>query len=409
MGYFGSTLCGVGWMGAFRASSRAVAFVRVAIVARILTPAEFGLFSIATLVLAFLEILTETGINVFLIQEEGELKNYLNTAWVVSIARGIAISLLLLLVAPYIASFFNSPNAAPLLYLAALVPLIRGFINPSEVIYQKELAFRKEFWFRFAIFSFDSLVAVLATLITKSAIGLIIGLVAGAILELILSFVIFSLRPVIAFEKEKLTHVINRGKWVTAGGVFEYLFYNLDNVVVGRILGSAALALYQNAYRISTLPISEITDVFGKVTFPTYSKISSEKDRLKRAFIKTNLLIALVAIPFGILVSIFAKEIVLVVLGEAWISAAGALRILAIFGAIKAITNHPYSLFLSLKKQEYLTVTTLVGIVGLGVTIVPFVKAWGIIGAGYSALLGTLATVPVMFYFTLRIFSNAKN
>ena len=93
MGYFKDTLRGVSWMGGLRLSTRVIAFAKIAILARILTPAQFGLFGIALLVLALLENLTETGINIFLIQEKAKLEKYNDTVWLVSIIRGTLISL----------------------------------------------------------------------------------------------------------------------------------------------------------------------------------------------------------------------------------------------------------------------------------------------------------------------------
>src|SRR3989344_3910848 len=151
MGYLSDTVRGVSWMGVLRASTRSLTFVKIVVLARFLSPNEFGLFGIAMLALAFLEIITETGINIFLIQEKADLKEYNNTAWVVSILRGVLMSLALFLFTPYIASFFNSPGAIQLLYLTSLVPLVRGFINPAVVRFQKELLFNKEFSLRLAL------------------------------------------------------------------------------------------------------------------------------------------------------------------------------------------------------------------------------------------------------------------
>jgi len=93
-------------MGGLRVSTRLLAFVKIAILARILTPSQFGLFGIALLVLAFLETMTESGINIFLIQEKAKLERYNDTAWLVSIFRGLLISLIIFLSADAISSFF---------------------------------------------------------------------------------------------------------------------------------------------------------------------------------------------------------------------------------------------------------------------------------------------------------------
>src|SRR3990172_12131370 len=108
MGFYKDTIKGISWMGSLRGVMRSMSFVRLAILARILTPAQFGVFGIASLILSFLEIVTETGINVFLVQQKDDIDEYINTSWVVSITRGILISLIILILAPTISTFFGS-------------------------------------------------------------------------------------------------------------------------------------------------------------------------------------------------------------------------------------------------------------------------------------------------------------
>src|SRR3989344_8381370 len=145
MGYTKHAITGFSWMGLQKLVRRLIGYIRIAILARILTPEQFGVFGIATLSLAFLEIFTETGINVFLIQEKENIDKYINTAWVISIFRGVLIGILLLLTANFISSSFNSPNSYGLLVLASVIPVLRGFINPSIIKLRKELKFNLYF------------------------------------------------------------------------------------------------------------------------------------------------------------------------------------------------------------------------------------------------------------------------
>lgn len=406
VGYFKDTIRGVSWMGALRASTRGLTFVKIIILARLLSPHEFGLFGIAMLVLAFLEIITETGINIFLIQEKAKLDEYVNTAWAVSIARGFLISLVLFLLISPITSFFSSPDARNILLLTSLIPLIRGFINPSIVKYQKDLLFAKEFSLRFSIFAFDTAIAILFAFQTGSAISLVWGMVAGTILELVLSHLLIKPRPRLEFEITKVKEVVNRGKWVTFAGVFNYLFENVDDAVVGRLLNTTSLGIYQVAYKISSLPITEVSDVVIKVTFPIYSKISGDLDRLKLAFTKTLLGVSAIVFPLGLLLFLFTKQIVLLVLGPKWEEAVIVVKMLAFFGVIRAITNCSYPLLLALKRQKAVSAITLVGILGLSISIVPLVKNFGIEGAAIAALIGSIAAAPVAAYYSLKVFTR---
>ena len=125
-------------MGALRGAGRLMAVIRIAVLARLLAPQQFGLFAIASLAIALLEMLTETGINVFFIQEKDRVKSYLDTAWMISIVRGFVIFLVLLITAPFIAQFFKNQDAVALLRVISIVPLLRGFINPAEIKFQKK-------------------------------------------------------------------------------------------------------------------------------------------------------------------------------------------------------------------------------------------------------------------------------
>ena len=406
MAYFRSAVKGISWMALLRGCTRGMAIVKTIVLARFLTPSQFGLYGIAILVLGLLEILTETGINVVLIQEEGKTDEYISTAWVVSILRGILIFLLILALAPFIASFFSSPTALNLIRFSSLIPLVRGFINPAIVKFQKELKFNKEFWFRSPLFLIDAIFAILLGILTGSEYSLIWGMLAAAIMEVTVSFFIVKPTPKIEFEIEKVKRVIGRGKWITFAGIFEYLFQHLDDIVVGKLLGTAPLGLYQQAYRVSTLPISEVGEVFNKVTFPTYTKIAEDKERLKKAFLKVTSIISLLVIPFGLVLFFFAKEVVLILLGDKWLEAAGALKVLASFGVLKAISNSAYPLFLSAKRQEIITLITLVGILGLAIPLIPLINRFGIVGAGYATIIGTLVGIPVGIYFLLKIFKR---
>lgn len=406
MGYFKDTVKGISWMASLRLITRIFTFVRIAIIARILTPSQFGLFGIASLVLSLIEILTETGINVFLIQEKREIKKYLDTAWIISIVRGVLITLSIIIITPFIVMFFNVPDILSLLLFISIVPLIRGFINPSVVKFQKNLLFHKEFYFRTSLFFIDSLISVILAFITRDVSSFVWGLVVSAFFEAILSFLIIKPTPVLKLNFHIAKEIISCGKWVTASGIFNYIFSNGDNIVVGKLLGTASLGLYQTGYKISTLPISEVSDVIAKVTFPVFVKISSDYKRLKKAFIKSILIVFLFTIPFGLILFIYTKEIVNLVLGEQWLDVIPAVKVLAIFGIVRTVSGYCTALFLGVKKQKFVTIVTFVSAFGLMIVIVPLVLKFGIVGAAFSALIGSILSIPFFVYLYRKIFNR---
>lgn len=407
MGYTKQAIKGVSWIGLLRATTRVVSFAKIAVLARILTPAQFGAYGIAALMLSFLEILTETGVNVVLIQEKDKIDKYIPAAFAVSIIRGIIIFAFILIIAPLVAAFFQTPESLPLLQLISIVPLLRGFINPAVIKFQKDLQFQKEFWYRFLVFAVDAIMAMIFAYLTKNPASIVFGLIAGVVFEVLLSFVIVKPLPHFGFETSYFTKILHRGKWVTLSGIFHYLFQNGDNIVVGKLLGSSSLGLYQLGYSLAILPVSEVADVVSRVTFPVYTKIAGDKERLKKAFFKTTTVVTLLTVPFGFLLFLFPEQIVGLVFGSKWIGIVPTLRILAIFGMVRAIAGSSSALFLSIGKQEYVTAVTLASIVGLSLSIIPLVLQFGLIGAALAALIGTFTALPLFVYFVFKIFRSS--
>lgn len=404
MGYKKDVIKGVSWYGLLRIATKVIGFLEAIILARILAPEQFGAYAVALLALGLLEVLTETGVNIFLVQEKN-IDHYISSAWIVSIIRGILIMFVLFLTAPFVANFFHSPESLSLLYLISFVPLIRGFINPAIVKFQKELLFGKDLLFRLIILFIDTAVSITVTLMTMNPLGIIVGLLVGVFVETILSYFIVSPRPRFQIERNYISKIFHRGKWITASTIFDYLFHNVDNIVVGRVLGAASLGVYQLAYAIAVMPLSEVGKVFLHVIMPILLKISDDSSRLQSAFLKTVLSICIITLIPSLIIFFFPQLFVWL-LGEKWAALTAVLPVLAALGFVKSLSAAPSALFLSSKRQEFVTVVTLVSILGLSISVVPLINAYGLFGAGLSALIGALCAIPFLAYYTYKILST---
>ncbi|OGH12550.1 MAG: hypothetical protein A2857_01185 [Candidatus Levybacteria bacterium RIFCSPHIGHO2_01_FULL_36_15] len=406
MGYTKDALKGFSWSTGLRIFTRVFAFVKTAILARMFGPLEFGILGISTLVLSLIEIVTETGINVFLVQEKDDIDKFIDTAWIISILRGFIIASLIFMSAPLISAFFNSSRSYSLIVLISIVPIIRGFINPSVVRFQKDLQFNKEFYYRSVIFLIDFAISITLSFYTRNVSSIIWGMIAGAIIEVALSFYIVKPTPLLRFKKDLAKYIVHRGKWITLAGLLNYLFCNVDNMVVGRILGTASLGLYQTAYKISMIPISEISDVVAKVTFPVFVKISGDKDRLQKAFLKSGGVVMVIILFIGLVFTLFSKEIIMIILGDKWLGSLRVFQILTVAGVVRGISGYSASLFLSVKKQEYVTLVLLTSVLVLAFSIIPLVYKFGLTGVGISVVFASLISTPFFIFYTIKVLKN---
>lgn len=403
MSYLKKTIGGFFWTSALSGSIRIMAFAKIAILARILLPSQFGEFAVVGMVLAFLEIVTETGINVFLLQEKDSLARFIDTAWVVSIARGIIISALMIFAAAPVADFFQIPDVRNLIVLASLIPALRGFINPANIRFQKDLNFSRDFWYRFSIVFAEIGLTVVLALATKTASSLVLGLVGAAIYEVFASWMFVTPRPKLKLDYDQVGQIISKGKWVTGFGLFDYVFTTIDNVVVGRLLGSTDLGIYQNAYKLSLLPSTQVNDIYYKTTTPVYVKMKEEKKSIVRAVTLGTGALVVLQVVVGIAIYFLADWLVRITLGANWLGAIPVVKVLAGLSIVRGMAFSFNSLFVALHKQKYVAVATFCSMVVMGILIVPMVAKNGLVGAAQAAIIGAAAALPVVVVGVVKV------
>jgi O-antigen/teichoic acid export membrane protein len=405
MGYSKQIIRGFSWAAVLNATAMAMSLAKIIILSRfVFGPTEFGIFGVGVLVLGILELLTETGINIFLIQEKGPLDKFLDTAWIISIARGVIIALTLAVLAYPISVFFKITSNWTFILAFSSLPLIRGFINPAITNLQKKLLFKQDSIYRFAISAIEDVSIVFLAFATRSVFSFVFGMLIGAVLEVCMTFIFVSEKPKLNFSRVHFGNIINRGKWVTLAQIFDYLFEHTDDVAVGKLLNVFSLGIYQNSYTLASLPENAVAQQLSKITFPIYVNIQNDKDRTKKAFWKTFWIVFALILPFGIGLFIFSDPAVRIILGNKWLPAIPVLRVLAIFSIARAMTNLFYPVFLAFKRQNYVSITTLVSWVVLGIFVVPMTMRFGIVGASTAALIGSVAGFPVALYLFKKLF-----
>ncbi|HWA51920.1 MAG TPA: oligosaccharide flippase family protein [Patescibacteria group bacterium] len=412
MGYTKQIIKGFSWAAVLNAIAMGISLIKIILLSHfVFGPVEFGVFGVGVLVLGILELITETGINIFLVQESEPIKTYLDTAWAVSIMRGITIALLLALFSYPIAAFFKITNNWVFILAFSLVPILRGFINPAIASLQKDLKFRQDATYRFIVSAIEDISIILLAFITRSIFAFIFGMLFGVLIEVIITFIFVEEKPKLNFNNLHFKKIVAQGKWVTLAQIFDYLFEHTDDVVVGRLLNVFSLGIYQNSYILSSLPENAIAQQLGKITFPIYVQMREDKQslsfhdkkRIKRAFWRSFWSVFVMITPFALIMFFFSDPLVRILLGEKWLAAIPVLRILALFGTTRALTNLFYPVFLALKKQQFITNITLISWIFLGIFIFPLTKMYGISGAAISALVGSIAGLPVAYFYFKKL------
>jgi O-antigen/teichoic acid export membrane protein len=375
------------WVFALRMLNRGLGFIRTIILARLLTPEDFGLLGIALLSISALETFSKTGFDSALIQKKENVESYLDTAWTVSALRGIVLFSILLFSAPLIARFFNSPEAALIIRVIALYTLLAGLRNIGIIFFQKELEFNKQFSYEFSATLVDLTVAITLAFILRNVWALVWGGLAARFLRLVLSYVLHPYRPGIKIDREGFQELFGFGKWVFTSGILVFLVTQGDDILLGKLLGVTALGLYQMAYTLANLPATEVTHMISKITFPAYSKFQEDLPRLREAYLKVLQFTTFVSFPLAGGIFVFASDFIRIFLGNKWMPMVPAVQVLVLAGLVRSIAATTGPIFHATGKPRIDTTWQIVRLLVLSAFIYPLTLRWGILGTATAVFL----------------------
>ncbi len=391
------------WIFSLRITNRGLGFIRTLILARLLTPSDFGLIGIAMLAMSAVEMLSETGFQTALIQKKGNIREFLDTAWTVAAIRAVILFGFLFFTSPFIANFFNSPQTSLIIKVIAISTLLSGFGNVSILYFQKELQFHKQFIYEVTANIVDLIISIYLAFLLKSVWALVWGGLAGHIIRFVISYAIYPYRPRIRIEKEKLHELFMFGRWIFGSSIVIFLVTQGDSIFLGKMLGITALGFYQMAFTLSNMPTGEISQVVSQVTFPTYSKLQDDVKKINQIFFNVLQLNTFIITPITIGMIYLAPELIRLFLGEKWLPMLGAMQVLAVAGFVRSIAIASGSLLLATNKPDLTTKLQVLRLIILGISIYPLTIKWGILGTSYAILLSITIVTGGFLYKALSL------
>jgi len=406
MGYMKNTIAGFSWQTVLKLLTMVIILVKTFFLARILTPSDFGLFALIAIALGIAEATTETGVNLTIIQSKRTIKYFIDTAWVIAIIRGFIIGIVMVLMGIGMSEFFNEPSLRVLIATAALVPVVKGFINPSIVLFHKNLDFFKDSLFRFVVILFDASIAVIIALTIKSVLALILALIISGLFEVFLSFIIFKDKPTFNYIPSRAKIIFSNAKGLSISAALSYINENIDDFLLGKIIGTYSLGLYHNAYSLGHKVNYDFAKSANHSILPVFTKIVTEADRLKNAFIKSIVVTSIITVGFSIPLIIAPKFIVSLILGEQWLSITPHLYLFVIAGIIQSISIIFYALFYAKKKYSTVNFHLLITVIMLTTLLLLLPKQYGLQGAGIAIVLSRLITLPYLFFKAFLLFKG---
>jgi O-antigen/teichoic acid export membrane protein len=269
--------------------------------------------------------------------------------------------------------------------------------------FRKELQFNKQFIHDFSGKLADVVVSIVAALIMRSVWALAIALLAGNMTRLATSYMLHPYRPRLSREVDKIRELFGFGKWILGSSTIALLLSQGDKALIGRLFGATMLGFYQIAFRLSNLPAIELTMIIQHVTIPAYSKLQEAMQKIKEAYLRVLQVTAFAAAPLAGAILLMAPDITRTFLGEKWMPAVPAMRILAVGGALSAIIATAGPVFVAVGKPRLMTKYQFLQLCVLGVLIYPLTSYWGILGASWAVVAAALIATVLFLRRLVRL------
>lgn len=331
-----SMISGSAWMIAMRWGLRGIGLVSTVILVRLLAPEDFGLVAMATLFIALLDVFTSFGVDMALIQRTDATDEHFNTAWTIRLLQAVFIALLLVLLAPFLADYFNESRVTPLTMFLAIGVVVAGLENIGIVAFRKDLEFAKEF--RFAIFTkFGSFfITVGLALWLRNYWALAWGIVGGKMVSVTMSYLMHPYRPRLSLSRFR--DLWSFSQWMLLRNVGMYLRKQVDSFLVARYFDTGQMGFYSVGKEVAELPTTDLVWPTARALFPGYAKLAHDPVRMGRAYLNVLNTIALFAVPVGLGLALVAEPLVLVAFGERWAGISSVLAWLAFSGVFSSVS-----------------------------------------------------------------------
>lgn len=396
------TVAGLGWMFLSGGGQVVLQVMVLAVLARHVSPAEFGVASAGLVVVALTAVFTEAGVGPALVQRPLVTARHVRTAYTFQVTVGLTLWVALALGANVVAGLFAMPQVAAVMPVLTF-GLVLQTLTLGDVLLQREMAFRPIALVEFVSWTIGyGGVSIALALDGAGVWAIVLGHLAQALIRTVLFWVVrpHPVRPLV--DGRALADLLSFGGGYTIGWWANFVARQGDNIVVGRWLGASALGLYTRAYSLMRQPATLFGRVVGRVLFPAMAAVQHDLPRLRRTYVQSVMAVALVVLPFTTVVALLSTEVIVVLLGERWVEVRAAFSIM-VFGmlfrtsyklsdALTTATGHVYQR----AGRQVLYAVMVVGGAFVG-------QGWGIVGVSAAVLAALAGNFLLMARLGLRV------
>jgi O-antigen/teichoic acid export membrane protein len=381
-------LRGLAWVGASQVALQITRAVVAIAVARLLTPAEYGLAALALVFSSLVLIFSDLALGAALIQRKNLSLVDRDTAFWVTAASGIVFTVLGVLFAGPIAGLYGEPDAKPLLVALSGTFFIAAIAAPQQSLMIRDMDFRRVEMLPMAGTFVGGIAAVAVAAAGGGAWAIIIQYIVATIVTSALVWWRSAWRPRFAFSWASLRELGGFSIYMLGHRMLFYTQMNADRFLIGRFIGAAGLGVYAVAYNTMLVPASKIGGPLQRVFSPAFSRIQDEPERIAATWARVTRLMAAVSVPALAGLIVVAPDFVPVVLGDHWTAAVPVVQVLAWVGIIQALQALNSDILMARGRAKTLfrfsLILTTAHVIAFSVGL-----QWGVIGVAAAYAIST--------------------
>jgi lipopolysaccharide exporter len=386
------------WKAFQLGGGKAIYLIRTIILARILVPDDFGLLAISLIAVDFLMSITNLGMIPALVQHTSPHERQYNVAWTIGIIRALVISIVVFLSAPFISVLFAEPRVTDLVRVMALRPVIEAAASIKMAELTRSMNFRALAF----VYLPESLANTVVSITLASFFGvwaLVIGLMAGMLTYVVLSYLIAPHKPCFIWDSSSAKPLVRFGRWIFLTGIIAVVGSSFLQLVISRKLGVTELGLYYLAAKLAFIPAEISGGMIGEVAFPLYSRLQTEARQVVRAFHAIMVSVSAVLIPICALLIVLAPSLVTNVLGSRWEGTIPIIQLLALVNIIGLFGDMTVPIFKGMGHPEKLVAIGLLQSALLISLVWILIDHFGVLGAPLAWLVAIGSSQVISWFF----------
>lgn len=373
----------------------------IVVLARILSPEDFGIMAMVFPIIAFATIFQQAGLGMAVLQRQTVTNQELSTVFWINVLLGTLIGALLMLAAPLVADFYSEPRLIALTMASGGLMFLSGLSSQHYTLLMRRMAFGRLALIDAASLTFGTCLAIAWAYLFDSYWAIFLLSFGTTASFCVLVWILDGWRPGRLAPIRRVRDVLVFGGNTTLANFATYWGQNLDKILIGRFIGSVALGYYERAYKVVLLPILFVHMPLFRVLVPMLSKSRSEPERYRRLFITGFQLSLFVTVPGTLLLIVAAPELVVFVLGEQWLSAAPIFAWLAVATLSQLATGPLSMIFVSQDRAREGMISSVASSLFVSFAFVLGLP-WGAVGVAVAFAVSELIRTPALLWYATR-------